>query len=125
MPGTIFRLPDDMQLQRGITFTILPDGRSLRVPAMSRMQVRAESQSHEQDQGKGMMEALQDILKGRKPVPGRLRHNRRGRLHQFGAAFDMGGNRDPYLLDPHEGLRPVAGGQGLQGAGAGQIAAEV
>ena len=122
MPGTIFRLPDDMQLQRGITFTILPDGRSLRVPAMSRMQVRAESQSHEQDQGKGMMEALQDILKGRKPVPGRLRHNRRGRLHAVGAAFDQGGQRDPYLVDPHGGLRPAAG---LGGGAAGQIVAEV
>ena len=92
---------------------------------MSRMQVRAESQSHDQDQGKGMMEALQDILKGRKPVPGRPHHNRRGRVGRLGQVFDMRGNDDPYLLDPHEGLRPVAGGQGLQGAGAGQIVAEV
>ena len=122
MPGTIFRLPDNMQLQRGITFTILPDGRSLRVPAMSRMQVRAESQSHDQDQGKGMMEALQDILKGRKPVPGRLRHNRRGRLHAVGAAFDQGGRRDPYLVDPHGGVRPATG---LAGQAHGQILAEV
>jgi len=122
MPGTIFRLPDDMQLQRGITFTILPDGRSLRVPAMSRMQVRAESQSHDQDQGKGMMEALQDILKGRKPVPGRLRHNRRGRVHVVGQPFDLGGNADPYVLDPHGAPRPV---EGLQGAGRGIIEAEI
>ena len=125
MTGTIFRLPDDMRLQRGITFTIMPDGRSLRVPAMSRLQVRAESESHEQDQGNGMMKALQDILKGKKPVPGRVRHNRRGRVHRVGEAFDMGGNDDPYLLDPQEGLRPVAGGQGLQGAGGGQIVAEI
>ena len=122
MPGTIFRLPDDMQLQRGITFTILPDGRSLRVPAMSRMQVRAESQSHEQDQGKGMMEALQDILKGKKPVRGRVTHNLRGRVHKKGQAFDLGGRRDPYLVDPHGGLRPAAG---LGGGAAGEIRAEV
>ena len=125
MTGTIFRLPDDMRLQRGITYTIMPDGRSLRVPTMNRMQVRAESESHEQDQGKGMMQALQDILKGKKPVPGRVHHNRRGRAHHVGAVFDLGGNDDPYLLDPHGGLRPVAGGQGLPGAGAHQIVAEI
>ena len=122
MTGTIFRLPDDMQLQRGITFTILPDGRPLRVPAMSRLQVRAESESHEQDQGKGMMEALQDILKGKKPVRGRVTHNLRGRVHKAGDRFDLGGNADPYLVDPHGGLRPAAG---LGGAGRGEIRAEV
>ena len=77
MEGTIFRLPDDMQLQRGITFTIMPDGRSLRVPAMSRLHVRAASQSHEEGDGKDMMQALKDILKGKKSVSGR-EMNRRG-----------------------------------------------
>ena len=51
MVGTIFDLPDDMRLQRGMTFTILPDGRMLRVPAMSRIEVRAHADSHEQDGG--------------------------------------------------------------------------
>ena len=123
--GTIFRLPDDMQLQRGITFTILPDGRPLRVPAMSRLQVRAESESHEDQHGKGMLQALQDSLRGRKPVAGRGGAHRRGRVHQFGAAFDLGGRNDPYLVDPHEGLRP-AGGLGAIGGGlAGDINAEM
>ena len=122
MTGTIFRLPDDMQLQRGITFTILPDGRPLRVPAMSRLQVRAESQSHEQDQGKGMMQALQDLLRGKKPVPGRYQHNLRGRVHKKGQAFDLGGRRDPYLVDPHGGVRPATG---LAGQAHGQILAKV
>ena len=45
MPGTIYRLPDDMSLQRGITYTFLPDGRSLRVPAMNRLDVRAAAQT--------------------------------------------------------------------------------
>ena len=125
MTGTIYRLPDDRQLQRGITYTILPDGRPLRVPAMSRLQVRAESESHDDQHGKGMLQALQDILKGRKPVAGRVGHNRRGRVHQFGAAFDLGGRNDPYLVDPHEGLRP-AGGLGAIGGGlAGDINAEM
>ncbi len=76
MEGTIFRLPDDTQLQRGITFTIMPDGRSLRVPAMSRIQVRAASQSHDEGGGQDMMQALKDILKGKK-ISGR-EMNRRG-----------------------------------------------
>ena len=49
MPGTIFRLPDQLSLQRGITYTIMPDGRSLRVPVRNKLQVRADSQSHEED----------------------------------------------------------------------------
>jgi len=75
MEGTIFRLPDDRQLQRGVTFTILPDGRSLRVPAMNRIDVRAASQSHQESEGQDMMQALKDILKGKKP--GSERHMRR------------------------------------------------
>ena len=122
MVGTIFRLPDDKYLQRGITFTIMPDGRPLQVPAMSRLQVRAESQSHEETNDKGMMQALQDLLKGRKPTQGRARHNRRGRVHVVGQPFDLGGNADPYVLDPHGAPRPV---EGLQGAGAHPIVAEI
>jgi hypothetical protein len=81
MEGTIFRLPDDSQLQRGVTFTILPDGRSLRVPAMSRLSVRAASQSHEEGGGRDMMQALKDILKGKKPAPdGKNRRQSRERL---------------------------------------------
>ena len=78
MVGTIFRLPDAVQLVRGITFTILPDGRSLRVPAMNRNQVRAQSQGHDDDQSKKIMQALQDVLSGKRPVEGRAAFNRRG-----------------------------------------------
>ena len=62
MTGTIFRLPDDMHLQRGITYTILPDGRSVRVPSMNKLQVHASAQSHDEDDDHDMMQALQDIL---------------------------------------------------------------
>jgi len=98
--GTIFRLPDDMHLQRGITFTILPDGRSLRVPSMSRMQVRAESQGHEENADHDVMQALTDILQGKKPVAGRARHNRRGQA--------VGNRREQDgIRAGREGLRPV------------------
>ena len=86
MVGTIFRLPDQRELQRGYTFTILPDGRGLRVPAMSRQTVRAQSDSHQEDSNHDIMQALQDILKGKKPVPGQARLDMRGRAH---------GNRAP------------------------------
>ena len=121
MVGTIFRLPDDRQLQRGVTFTIMPDGRSLRVPAMSRLQVRAESQSHEEDSGHDMMQALQDILKGKKPVPGRARHNNRGQAHGNRVEGHRGAVRGaPARYDFGEGLRP-AGGIGMEG---GHVLAE-
>ena len=84
MTGTIFRLPDDMHLQRGITYTILPDGRSVRVPSMNKLQVHASAQSHDEDDDHDMMQALQDILMGKKPTKGRASFNRRGRA---------GGNR--------------------------------
>jgi hypothetical protein len=73
MPGTIFRLPDITSLQRGITYTILPDGRSIRVPAMTRLTVRANAESHRGKEGDDIMQAA-----GKKPVDGRARFNRRG-----------------------------------------------
>ena len=115
MPGTIFRLPDDSNLQRGITFTILPDGRSLRVPAMSRFTVRAESQKHEQDGDKNMMQALQDILHGKKPV------KKRARFRRDGSVGVQSGNRPgvragPAPVDPNAGFRPVMeGGERVAG----------
>ena len=100
MTGTIFRLPDDMQLQRGITFTILPDGRSLRVPSMNRLQVRADSQSHEEDGDHDAIQALTDMLRGKKPVPGRARHGNRVEGHRGGiraapVPFNMGDSMRP------------------------------
>ena len=113
MTGTIFRLPDDMHLQRGVTFTILPDGKSLRVPAMSRITVRAASQSHAEDNDHDMVQALQDILSGKKPVTGRARMNRRGQAHGNRVDAVRGGVRGgPAPLDPNAGFRPVMeGGQ--------------
>ena len=94
MTGTIFRLPDDMHLQRGITYTILPDGRSVRVPSMNKLQVHASAQSHEEDDDHDMMQALQDILMGKKPTKGRASFNNRGRA---------GGNRVPHQRAPVRG----------------------
>lgn len=108
MPGTIFRLPDDQALQRGVTFTILPDGRSLRVPAMNRITVRASSQKHEEDGDHDMMQALQDILMGKKNVKGRSRFNRNGRAQ--GNRVDpvrAGVRGGPAPIDPNAGFRPV------------------
>ena len=116
--GTIFRLPDDLQLQRGITYTILPDGRSIRVPSMNRQLVRAQSDKHSENEGHDIMQALQDILQGSKPVPGRARHDRRGRVQ---------GGRVPVDVRPHGGMLahvqhgqggPIVPGGGLQAAGA-------
>ena len=56
--GTIFRLPDITALVRGITFTILPDGQSMRVPAMHRAEVRAHSNRHAEGEETEIMQAL-------------------------------------------------------------------
>jgi hypothetical protein len=82
MPGTIYRMLDDRSLQRGITYTIMPDGKSLRVPAMSKLDVRASAESHQDNEQGSIVQALSDILKGKKPVEGRARFNRKGRARR-------------------------------------------
>jgi hypothetical protein len=48
---------------------------------MSRLSVRAASQSHNEDSGNDMMQALKDMLKGKKPAPdGKNRRASRDRL---------------------------------------------
>jgi hypothetical protein len=105
MPGTIFRLPDDLSLQRGITYTFLPDGRRLRVPSMNRLQVRAESQSHQEGHDSDIVQALQDIISGKKPVSGRPSFNQRGRAHRVPAHRRVEGYPGRQIRG--EGLRPV------------------
>ena len=121
MTGTIFRLPDDMQLQRGITYTILPDDRMMQVPAMNRMEVRAASQGHQEDENHDMMEALQQLLQGKKPVQGKARFNRRGQAHGARVQAHHGvvrGAPAPLQAVVGEGLRPV----GVEGRGGARVA---
>lgn len=103
MVGTIFRLPDDQTLQRGTTFTILPDGARIRVPVMNRLDVRAQNQLHANNDQGDIMQALQNIIQGKKPLPGEARHDAHGRAH---------GNRvrhPGHRVGPGvpEGLRPT------------------
>ncbi len=84
--GTIFRLPDVTSLVRGVTFTILPDGRSIEVPAMNRVDVRAHSNRHDADDDDDITQALHNLLHGKKPGDvfrddaGRHRRADRGRV---------------------------------------------
>ena len=116
MVGTIFRLPDETRLQRGYTFTILPDGQPIKVPAMNRIQVRSESESHDNDRNHDMVQALQDILAGKKPTQGRARFNRLGQAHGNRVGGPIEGMRAPARGGPvpfeDQGLRPaVVGGR--------------
>ena len=109
--GTIFRLPDLTSLVRGITFTILPDGQSMRVPAMNRAEVRAQSNKHAEGEEGEIMQALHDLMHGKNPQAGRGARDKRGahRVHQradqqFGQhapirAPDQPG-RAPYMPQP-------------------------
>ena len=103
MAGSIYRLPDNKNLQRGITYTILPDGNSLSVPAMSRMEVRARAESHTNKQSTDVMQALADMLQGKKAGMGdRAQFNQRGQAHRQQGRADV--RRDP-MRDA--GLRPI------------------
>ena len=109
MPGSIYRLPDDLTLQRGITYTFLPDGKRIRVPAMNRMQVRAESQGHQEGEDADVMQALTALLSGKKAP----RHRRGGAVPADGPGgirHIRGGEprNDPNEPDHGAGLRPVA-----------------
>jgi len=105
MPGTIYRLPDDMTLQRGITYTFLPDGRSIRVPAMNRLDVRAAAEGHRQVEDGDIMQALQQILSGKR---GKASFDEQGRARRP-ADRRVQPQRGPLARrDMHgEGMRPV------------------
>ena len=75
---------------------------------MNRLQVQADAEGHSHDKGHDIMQALGDILAGKKPVDGRARMNRQGVAH---------GNRIPIGHAPvrgapariEGGLRPAVG----------------
>ena len=118
MTGTIYRLPDDLTLQRGITYTFLPDGRRMRVPAMNRLDVRASAQGHQDNEDEGIAEALKKLLTGKKPTGNDARFDRVGRArrpHQ--AAHGPAIQRDVY----GQGMRglPVQTGRVQQLGGGG------
>ena len=79
MVGYFTRMLDDRSLVRGVTYTIMPDGESIRVPVMNRRDVRAAAQMHTGDEDHDAMQALKDILGGRKPRMGRAHFDKRGR----------------------------------------------
>ena len=109
MPGSIYRLPDDLTLQRGITYTFLPDGKRIRVPAMNRMQVRAESQGHQEGEDADVMQALTALLSGKKKAPRQRRGAGPGGFARQRPGIRGGlAREDPNEPDHGAGLRPVA-----------------
>tara|TARA_B100000809_G_scaffold213444_1_gene217790 strand:- start:44 stop:394 length:351 start_codon:yes stop_codon:yes gene_type:complete len=103
MPGTIYRLPDDLTLQRGITYTFLPDGRRMRVPAMNRLDVRAEAQGHQENEDTDIAQALKQLLGGKKPTGDDARFDRAGRA------------RRPHRQQAAPAVRRDVHGQGMRG----------
>lgn len=59
-PGSIYRLLDIPQLVRGPTLVLLPSGKEIKVPRMSRSDVSAPADLHDATAGQGK---LQDLLK--------------------------------------------------------------
>jgi len=87
-------MPDDLSLQRGPTIVLLPDGRRIRVPAMSKRNVQAPGDHHSAKDGADVLARLQALLQGKKQPagPGPLHMGRRrvgdhpGRPQAGGAA---------------------------------------
>ena len=59
-PGSIYRLLDIPELVRGPTLVLLPSGKEIQVPRMSRQEVSAPAEVHASMQGNAK---LQDLLK--------------------------------------------------------------
>ena len=79
----------------------MPDGKGLRVPANTRLGVRAAAESSQ---------ALTDILKGKKPVEGRANFNRHGKAHGNRVPIDQPQRQirgAPVRVEQGDGLRPV------------------
>ena len=109
-PGTIFRLPDIPSLVRGVTFTIMPDGKHQRVPTMNRQVVKAQNQQHADSESGDVMQALQDILQGKKPVDDRARFDHVGRVRRHaGRVPHQQAQMRPDAGMGRGGLRPVPG----------------
>ena len=77
--GSWRHLPDDLSLQRGPTIVILPDGRRIRVPAMSKRNVQAPGDHHSAKDGEDILKSLHALLQGKKEKnhPGPLHMGRR------------------------------------------------
>ena len=113
MVGYFTRMLDDRSLVRGVTYTIMPDGESIRVPVMNRRDVRAAAQMHTGDEDHDAMQALKDILGGRKPRMGRAHFDKRGR-----AVGGRTGHRSRHMgvaprergsiSDMHDYIRPTS-----------------
>ena len=107
--GSWRHLPDDLSLQRGPTIVILPDGRRIRVPAMSKRNVQAPGDHHSAKDGEDILKSLQALLQGKKEKnhPGPLHMGRRrvgdhpGRPQAGAAPIDADMPREPRR--PHAG----------------------
>ena len=69
MPGSIYRLPDDMRLQRGPTLVRLPGGREVRVPANERRSVSTMTQQHDMNSAQSRMQMMMALLRGKPSYP--------------------------------------------------------
>ena len=104
--GSWRHLPDDLSLQRGPTIVILPDGRRIRVPAMTKRLVQAPGDAHDAKDGDDIVQALQAMLQGKKaPAVGRV-----GRVPMQRAQAHRGGPGHVAAPQAEDMPRPVAGG---------------
>ena len=73
----------------------------MRVPTMNRLVVKAQNQQHADTESGDIMQALQDILKGKKPVDDRARFDRAGRIRRHAG---RGAPREQAPMRPDAGM---------------------
>ncbi len=92
--GSILTLPDYLRLVRGHTYTILPNGRMVKVPAALKQKVSAPAEVHDQEEGAEIMDVLRSLMEGRKlggQNSGRTLQNFDRRPNFFTRQADLGG----------------------------------
>ncbi len=63
--GSIYTLPDIPQLVRGPTLVLMPSGKEIEVPTMSKNDVEANANIHTNLQGQGKLQELLKMLSGK------------------------------------------------------------
>ena len=113
--GSWRHLPDDLSLQRGPTIVILPDGRRIRVPAMTKRLVQAPGDAHDAKDGDDIVKTLQAMLQGKKAPATQAAQAAAAqrRMHIVPHHMQRGGAGHVAPPRVEDMPRPVVGGGGL------------
>ena len=64
-PGSIYTLPDIVQLVRGPTVVLMPSGKEIQVPAQIKQMVSSPAETHDAGDAQDKMQQLMKLLSGK------------------------------------------------------------